>query len=247
MDAARLLGVLMSSGKFSGFVLSSLPISDSRHLVTLYTAEDGKCKGVLRVGKQHPRAYLMPLNWLEFQLSGREGQDLRTMNQVTMRRSVFNWSSDYMGLCLAQHWAELISRSQGEHQRDEGVFRLLQHSLEAVAVPSKDDSIALKNLYFETWLLHFCGAIARVRKADDLLPALGAYRQSYDTELQQQLGGAMARLFQQRIEQFAGHAVECEALTRIFGLVGEMWQLFLDAPVKVRPTLIELFKQRRFL
>lgn len=235
----------MAPVKLRGFVLSSMPLTDHRHIVTLYTAEEGKCKGIVRVGKSQPATVLMPLSELRFQLQGREGRDLRSMTAVTLESHIYHWASDYLGLTLAQHWAELITLSQSSHQQDERVFRLLGHARDSVENPRKDSALRLKNWYFELWLLHLCGGVGRLRDARDLDQALTGFQLLVKDEHKGELGHLLAHLFQQKIEDFASLDIECEASTRIDALINDMWRHFLDAPLRVRPTLVELFKQRR--
>lgn len=235
----------MASQKLRGFVLSSTPLTDHRHIVTLFSAEEGKCQGVVRVGKSQPGTVLMPLSLLQFQLQGREGRDLRTMSAVHLESHIYTWASDYLGLCLAQHWAELVRLSQGSQQQDERVFRLLLRARNSVVAPRTDQALQLKNWYFELWLLHLCGAIGRVRDSRELDVALSGLQLLVQDQHKAILGSFLAHLFQQKIEDFARLGIECEASTWIDALINDMWRHFLDAPLRVRPTLVELLQKRR--
>ena len=115
------------SGKFTGFVLESFPLSDHRHVVTVFTETGGKRKGVFRVSKTQPQAYLTPLTRLSFQLSGKEHHELTTMSQVSLEAHVYEVGSRYAGLILLQHWCFLLKQSQPEEHEDAKVFRLVSH------------------------------------------------------------------------------------------------------------------------
>lgn len=235
----------MASQKLRGFVLSSMPLTDHRHIVTLFTAEAGKCKGIVRVNKKQPATVLMPLSLLQFQLGGREGRELRSMSAITLESHVYAWASSYLGLTLAQHWAELVDRSQGFDQEDAHVFRLLDHVRAAVSEPQADAALQLKNWYFEWWLLHLNGGVGRVRDVSELQQALSGFQLLVDDAHQGPLGRLLAHLFQQKIEEFAALDIECEAYAWVDALIHDMWRHFLDGPLRVRPTLVELLQKRR--
>jgi hypothetical protein len=220
-------------------------MTDHRHIVTLFTEEEGKHKGILRIGKQMSATALMPLSLLQFQLQGREGRDLRSMSAVSLESHIYHWASDYLGLSLAQHWAELVNLSQSAHQEDARVFRLLQHCRESVRDPRNDQSLHLKCWYLEMWLLHLCGGIGRVRQVQELDQALAGFSLGVKGEQRPLLGNLLAQLFQQKIEDFATLDIECEAYAWVDALIHDMWRHFLDAPLRVRPTLVELLQKRR--
>ncbi|CAM2066421.1 DNA repair protein RecO [Sulfidibacter corallicola] len=239
---------MISPEKHHGFVIHHTPLTSSRHIVHLFTAESGVRKGILRVGRKQPSAYLAPLNHLEFQLKGKEHQNLKSLEQISLRGHAYDLSSGYMGLALLHHWSFLIHKSQPEGHPDPHVFRLLEHML---ATLRRDEPVAHlphRNLYFEIWLLHFCGVLARhpgcvahALNEIEAAPARDAAIWTPEDDLYPE------RVFQQRIEPFLEFALKWGALTRLNRALGTLWEHFLAMALKTREALVKQFSERRLL
>lgn len=230
----------MGPEKFRGFVLQWTDLSASRVLLTLFTREGGKRKGVLRLTKQRERAYLSPLTSVDLVLSGKEHQELKRISECSLHRQTFGLASDYLGLSLLTHWAFLIQHSQPADHEDLRVFRLLDHVLLDFENNPSADTYPVRNLFFEIWLLHFCGVLSRS----------GNPFSSDENQNPQQKSSphpAMALIFHSRIERVAADALKWGSLTGTMEDIGQRWEQFLGKKLNPRTQLFQLFRQRRLL
>ena len=241
----------MTVEKFKGFVLHHTPLTASREIVTFFTETGGKRKGTLRLTKKQGRAYLAPLTCLRFQLAGKEQQELKRIGELSLEHHHFDFAADYLGLTFLEHWAFLVLSSQPEEHEDERVFRLLDHCLKSFDGPNPPAELPLKNLYFEAWLLHFCGMLPRrrgpVRAEGCLVSAVEAsepgetrHGRSLDTPL-------MRQIFQVTIEDLVGNRLKLGSLTKTYEVLGKMWEQFLAKQLKTRTLLVTRFKERRLM
>ena len=229
----------MHTEKFKGFVLQHFPISDSRSVVSLFTLAGGKRKAVFRASKKQSKAYLSPLTELHFQLSGREHQELKTMSQVSLEAQNFDAATHYCGLTLLQHWAFLLDRSQPDEHEDERVYRLLRHALDSLPANPKPEQLSARNLYFETWLLHFCGMLSRN-------PRLVNYGGQGDPsgDISPAVFHVLRQVFEQRIEDFAGNALKLGSLAQAYKVLGRLWEQFLNVEIKTGKLLLQQLNLR---
>jgi len=226
----------MAQEKLTGFVLSSHPLSASRSVVALFTRTGGKRQGVMRLTKAQPAAYLSPLACLSFQLTGKEHQELMRISQLSLESHCFQAAAAYPGLALLQHWANLVARSQPEAHEDERVFRLLDHCLASVRANADPRLGPARNVYFETWLLHFCGVAPR-GGGDD------GESTHNDEALWRAIDPALtAAVFRHKLDAFAAGAPPPAALTAPLEALDEIWTHFLGKPLRTRPPLIAQFQ-----
>ncbi len=232
--------------KFQGFVLQCHALSAHRFVVSLFTESGGRRKGVFRVTKAQPQAYLTPMTLLGFQLSGKEQQELKAISQVSLVRHFFDLAADYSGLLLIQHWAFLIQQTQPAEQEEPRVYRLLEHCLKQAA-RSKKGSFSACNLYFEIWLLHFCGMLPRpARGPQTSEPTTVPPPVSGEARLGRSLDrDTLHRVFQQRIEDFARDALQLGSLAETQEVLGKIWQHFLSRDLKTRRLLTARLEERR--
>lgn len=233
--------------KFQGYVLQYQALSDHRFIVALFTESGGRRKGVFRVSKSQPRAYLTPMTLLGFQLSGKEQQELKSMSQVSLEAHYFDLAAHYTGLLLIQHWAFLIGQSQPEEQEDPRVYRLLTHCLQQAAKPGEVEILAACNLYFETWLLHFCGVLARPAR-DAQTPDAKTHPAPVSDEAR--LGKSLdrdelRRVFQQRVEDFVQDALQLGSLAETQEVLGKIWQHFLGRDLRIRRLFTARLEERQ--
>ena len=233
--------------KLTGFVLQQIPIRSSRYIVTLFTRECGKRQGVLYLSKKQTRACLTPLTRLRFQLSGKEHQDLKKISEVNLERHFFDVAANYLGLLLLHHWSWLIDQSQPAEQGDERVFRLLDHCLGDLN-PEDHGLFPIKNLYFETWLLHFCGVLPRGQAPAQTANHLETNELSEEARLWRSLDHKITRqIFQVKIEDLTLNELKLGSLNKTLAVLGKMWERFLGKELKTRALLSSQFKERRLL
>ncbi len=234
----------MAAEKLTGYVLASAPLTASRLIVSLFTRTGGKRKGVLRLDKRQTRAFLTPMARLSFQLTGKEHQELKTLGQANLEFHRYDLAADYLGLCLLQHWAHLVDLSQPEHHEDDRVYRLLTHCLESLDANPEPAILTAKNLFFEAWLLHFCGMLPRnggAPEPDEGEPPPTARESRLWRALDPSL---TAKLFRRTIHDFAADAPAANRLSPAVETLGALWEHFLAKPVKTRTVLLACLRER---
>ncbi len=238
MLASEGLHEVLPLEKFVGFVLNHTDLSASRVVVDLFTEQGGTRQGVMRFGKKDSRALLTPLTRLSFQLGGREHQHLKNLSEPQVEAHCFDLAADYTGLCLVSHWAWLVRRTQPDEHPDVRVFRLLDHLLQFLRGPRPDHTaLHLANLYFEIWLLHFSGILARqpiTEDADSVEERLAA---KLDRDL-------LTLAFQRKIEQFGEDALKLGVFHGSTVALGALWERLLDRELKARHVLYKQLKLR---
>ncbi len=236
------------SEKYRGFVLHHTDLSAGRAVVTLFTQTGGKRKGVMRFNKKQTRACLTPLTCLGFHLSGKEHVELKRMDEIDLIYHHFDRASNYLGLSLLQHWAGLVMHSQpGEHE-DIRVFRLLNHSVLSFGGCDDPKVWPLLNIYFEVWLLHFCGVLPRIRTAQAPHSMQNERDMDENLRLWRSLHNPiLVQIFKSRIEELVENRLKLGALKGAFQVLGEMWEQFLGRGLEPRKLLMNLFAQRDLL
>lgn len=231
----------LSEHRFEGFVLKQKELSSSRFILTLYTKNWGKRQGIYRVSKKEGRAYMTPLNKVLGQIFGKEHQELKKISELSLITSNYELGSNYLGLCLLQHWASLIDYSQAIDQPEETIYRLLSHCCDFMQKNAEIENIALYNLYFETWLLHLCGVLPRHLAPMEL-------HDPQERLMSDLLNSPLIRrIFQVRIEQLGRDVLKLGSLDRTTEVLGKMWMSFLDRELKIRKILLSQIKERRSL
>ena len=232
-----------------GFVLQHTQMTTSRRIITLFSKDLGKCRGVYRVSKKQPLAYLAPLTCLSFQLTGKEHQELKVISQVSLESHTYNLGGNYTGLALLEHWSALLHLSQPDEQGDERVFRLLRHSLDNLDI-GDGPGLRLQNLYFECWLLHFCGVLPlqKPNPGDNQKSGSRAYpeEEEDDAGLRRRLNpDFLSLVFQHSVGELVPDALKLGSLTETQRVLGQLWERFLMRELPTRALFLKRLDRRR--
>lgn len=222
----------MNTERHLAYVLGKTPLSASRVIINLFTQSAGKRQAVVRIGKKSGTAYYGPLTLLECDLSGKEHQELRRMEAVTLVKDRFQLGASYLGLSLLQHWAALLNQVGVEPSDDGAVFRLVGHCLDALGARVEKGAAARANFYFEAWLLHLSGVLPRALPrpegsvAPDVSPALADER-----TLRLILAPTVLRAaFQQTAATFVTQDFAAGEWRPSQAAMGGLWRHFLGGP-----------------
>ena len=226
----------MIVAKPAGYVLGHTQLSASRVILTVFTRESGKRQGVYQFRGKQSRVCLTPMTYLSYESKARENQDLEKMGDISVAHHFFDFASSYLGLSLLQHMAYLVKTSQPDRHPDERVFRLLTHCLQACGERAEAGRAGLIALYFESWLLHLCGVLPRVRSGSSPEDDGG---EETDFRLVRRLQTPlMQRVFSQKIEDLcaAGPAGDLEQPLETLGV---LWEHFLARKLPTRLVLLQ--------
>lgn len=236
------------------FCLDSLPISDHRFVVTLFSREWGLVKGVLRLasGKGFSKSMMNPLLEVQFAMRGREDQDLLNIQSLERVSCDVAASPSYLQLSLLQCWAQLLALVQPPLQADDRVYRLVEHVRQAGLSTGRAAPLAAAHFYFESWLIRFCGMVPPLRQSakwhyDERQRALlydGLQIAQIDVPLEAGDFRLISETYKVKIEEFLGHALEWQVLKRVFALYAELWNQHLSHKLLARRALMDLFSEQ---
>ena len=141
------------------FVLRTWPLGESDLLVSLFTREEGKVRGVARGARRSRRRFggaLEPLTLVLARFVEKEGRDLVRIEDLEVRRSHFEAQGEPAVAAAFGYVAEIVDQFGHEKAADESFFRLVGTVTEALS-EGVDPRLAAR--YFETWTLRFQGLL----------------------------------------------------------------------------------------
>lgn len=113
----------------NAFVLRTYPLKESDKIVSFFTREYGKCRGVAR-GARRPKskfgATLETLTQVRVQFFEREGHDLANLDHCELVASMLGASVDLAASTGIALMAEVADRMLPEREVNDAVFRLLE-------------------------------------------------------------------------------------------------------------------------
>jgi DNA repair protein RecO (recombination protein O) len=141
------------------FVLQTWSLGEADLLVSLFTREEGKLRGVGRSARRSRKRFagaLEPLTRVRVTFVEREGSDLARLEEMEVVRSYFPAQAEPAVLAAFAYVAEVIDQFAREKQADERTFRLVGSVLDGLA-RGIDPRLAAR--YFETWTLRLQGLL----------------------------------------------------------------------------------------
>jgi DNA repair protein RecO (recombination protein O) len=146
----------MSIKESEAVVLRTYPLREADLLVTLFTRDDGKVRGVARAAKKSRRRFggaLEPMTHVRAQWNERERQDLARIDSCEVLHSPLSDQVSYPRAVALGHMAELLDQLLPDREANDAVFRLTLSVLEELRGPE----IWLPVTYFELWLTRLVG------------------------------------------------------------------------------------------
>jgi DNA repair protein RecO (recombination protein O) len=143
-------------------VLRTYPFREADLLVTLFTREEGKIKGVARSAKKSKRRFggaLEPLTLVHAYYDQKQGQELVRLDSCDVLESPLMHPIDYERTVALSYVAEVLDRLLPDHDANDAVFRLTL----AVLPHLERGSVWMPLTYFDLWITRLMG----------LLPELG--------------------------------------------------------------------------
>lgn len=137
-------------------VLRTYPFRESDLLVTLFTRNDGKVRGIARAGKKSRRRFggaLEPLTYIKVTWEDRERQELVRLDACEVIESPLTSEVSYPRAIALGHVAELLDELSPDREPNDAVFRL------ALSVVRKlqGSNLWLPLTYFELWMARLMG------------------------------------------------------------------------------------------
>ncbi len=144
-------------------VLRTYPMHEADLLVTLFTRNEGKVKGVAKSAKKSKKRFggaLEPLTIVRAHYEHKPKQELARFNSFEIIESPLTHSIDYGYAVALGYIAEVLDQLLPEHEANDDVFRLSA----AVLHQLRADGIWMPLTYFDLWITRLMG----------LLPELGS-------------------------------------------------------------------------
>jgi DNA repair protein RecO (recombination protein O) len=143
-------------------VLRTWPIQEADQIVSLFTREQGKVKGVAKSAAKSRRRFggaLEPMTYVRANYVEKPRQDLVRLDFFEILRSPLSVAVDYTRLAALAFFAEVIDETLPERDPNDAVFRLLLSVLEA----AESGEIWMPVTYFALWMTRLMGWLPDLR------------------------------------------------------------------------------------
>ncbi|HXE31850.1 MAG TPA: DNA repair protein RecO [Terriglobales bacterium] len=154
------------------FILRTYPLKESDKIVSFFTREFGKCRGVAR-GARRPKSkfgsLLEPLTEVRVQYFEREGKELSNLDHCELVQSmVAGATTDLLHSLAVSVMVEVADRMLPDHEISDAVYRLLRAVLPAIR-SADEPGVWLPLTYFLLWMVRLGGFLPQFE--DDMLSA----------------------------------------------------------------------------
>ncbi|HEX7960195.1 MAG TPA: DNA repair protein RecO [Terriglobales bacterium] len=139
-------------------VLRTYPMHESDLLVTLFTRNEGKIKGVAKAAKRSKRRFggaLEPLTIVRAQYEQKPKQELARFDAFEIIESPLTHRIDYAYAAALAYVAEVLDQLLPEHDPNDDVFRLTAAVLHQLSA----GSIWMPLTYFDLWITRLMGLL----------------------------------------------------------------------------------------
>src|ERR1035438_2545114 len=148
------MGVLTSEA----VVLRTWPVHEADLIVSLFTRDYGRIKGVAKSALKSRRRFggaLEPMTEARAWFAERPGQELVRLDQLELVRSPLSAPIDHARMAVLSFFAELLDEVLPEHDPQETVFRLLVSVLDQTTV----EHPWMPLTYFQLWMTRLMGLL----------------------------------------------------------------------------------------
>jgi len=137
-------------------VLRTWPFHEADVIVSLFTREQGKVKGIARSAMKSRKRFggaLEPMTHVRANYAEKPKQDLVRLDSFEILRSPLSQPMDHARLAGLQFIAEVLDEAMPEHGPEDAIFRLTLAVLEQVQV----GRVWLPVTYFSLWIMRLMG------------------------------------------------------------------------------------------
>jgi len=151
------------------FVLRTYPFRESDLIVSFFTRDQGKLRGVARRAKKPKSTYgsgLERLSLVNISYSQKETRELVNLNSCDLLQSQFNLASDFDSSLALDYIAEVSELLLPPHEPDERFFRLLATVLN-FAHTRTPGCMWSAITYFSVWATRLAGFLPDLANVQD--------------------------------------------------------------------------------
>src|SRR5689334_22638418 len=156
-------------------ILRTYPMREADLLVTLFTRQEGKIKGVARAAKKSKRRFggaLEPLTYVRAFYDFRERQELVRLDSCEVIESPMTSEIGYPRAVALGHVAELVDELLPDHEASDAVFRLTLSVLQEL----RGTALWMPLTYFELWMTRLMGFLPELSECTACGRALNGSR-----------------------------------------------------------------------
>jgi len=146
----------MALKESEAIVLRTYPLREADLLVTFFTRNEGKVRGVARSAKKSRKRFggaLEPLTFVRAFYEDRERQELARLDALEVLESPLASEVSYARAVALAHLAELLDELLPDREANDAVFRLTLSVLSRLRGPE----IWMPVTYFELWMTRLVG------------------------------------------------------------------------------------------
>lgn len=139
-------------------VLRTWPVHESDLIVSFFSREHGRMKGVAKAALKSRKRFggaLEPMTVARAWYVERPKQDLVRLDQLEIIRSPLSTPVDQTRLAILSFFAELLDQALPEHDPHETIFRLLVSVLEQTTIQQPWMPLT----YFQLWMTRLTGLL----------------------------------------------------------------------------------------
>src|SRR5579871_5197879 len=149
-------------------VLRTWPVHEADLIVSLFTREYGKLRGVAKSALKSRKRFggaLEPMTVARAWFVERPRQELARLDQLEIVRSPLSAAVDQARLAVLSFFTEVVEEALPEHDPQETVFRLLVSVLEHTSVAGSESAQPWMPLtYFSLWMTRLMGLLPDIAR-----------------------------------------------------------------------------------
>jgi DNA repair protein RecO len=148
----------MASFTSEAVVLRTWPVHESDLIVSIFSREHGRIKGVAKAALKSRKRFggaLEPMTIVRAWYVERPKQELLRLDQLEIIRSPLSGPVDQVRLTVLSFFAELLDQALPEHDPQETIFRLLVSVLDQTTV----EQPWMPLTYFQLWMMRLMGLL----------------------------------------------------------------------------------------
>jgi len=143
-------------------VLRSYPLREADLLVSFFTRQEGKLRGVARAAKKSKKRFggsLEPLTRVTLYYEDRAGNDLARLDSCDVLESPLAEEVDYPRAIALAHVGEMLEELLPDREPNDSIFRLAV----SVLVNLHAQAVWMPLTYFDLWMVRLIGLLPDLR------------------------------------------------------------------------------------